>query len=280
MPAPLHSEEDIQGLCRLYEDRDNVKMRALAAIYSAVSRWSGVKAQGGHIPVVRNGSVVNTLPDATFQNALAPQPPLPEQVVDAAFTQGATELRRERAGLVRLIASLERARKDLQALVPGGKWVFDATWDKVDDWMPDKVVGVVHALGLTDVLHASAHGVIFNARQRIRYLDLALAELPTGSGRPRDAAAHLVGARYGRLYSVVTGKVPTFGESPDGLAGEFTPALRDLFDALGWHRKSLRGPAASARAAVTDAEIRRAENNVRTHPPAGILSLLTGLPDE
>lgn len=279
IPSPLHAAVDVQAAVDEYERMDNVKIRARDVIYASISTWTGFQWKDrGSIPVVRKGQLVNSVPGLGLGNALASPLPLPDHVIDAAFTPNATELKKKREGIEALIASLEAVRAAAAALDVNSWWGLGATWDNRDG-PTDQVVDIVHALGLGKSFNASLQGLMFNAKQSLRFLDYELNEVGTGRGRPKDTAAHLVASRYGRLYAIVTGKRPTYGESPDGMAGEFTPSLRDLFNALGWQKKSLRGPAESARNAVTDSEILRVEGHEIKTPQHGLNALATMLPD-
>lgn len=271
LPPPLHTPEDVEATSSDYEQRDNVRIRARGVIISAISTWVRRPWEDcNSIPVVRDGKLVNKLSDLSLGNAFAPSLPFPDQVIDAASAPSATDLKLERKATENLISSLETVRASAKELSVDKWWSLGSTWDHKDG-PPDHVVDIIHALGLGKSFNASAHGLLFNARRQLRLIDFQLNEIGSVRGRPRDVAAHLVAARYGRLYAIVTGKRPTYGESPDGMAGEFTPALRDLFDALGWRGKTLRGPAESARLAVTEELIRSAEPS-KLNTAGGILN--------
>jgi hypothetical protein len=81
-------------------------------------------------------------------------------------------------------------------------------------------------------------------------------------GRSRNEAAYAVALELARLYAKVTGKRPTYAEGADGLSGEYTPALRNVFDALGWKKTNLRGPAEAARDAITEGDLEYAVNRL------------------
>lgn len=276
IPDPVHPTEQVASAADRFAAENNAKNAGRDAIYSALSHWTSQNcAPGEPIPVVRSGEIVHWIHPSPLANALAgtigETSPV-DSVLNSAFLPSVTELKSEKKAIERLLASLETVMKKARSLDVMPWWMVTRSWSDLSG-QPDQSVNVVHAVGLGDSLNISIHGVIFNCRQRIRHLEDDLSQLQPSLGRPKNIAAHRVAEEYGKLYAKVTGKFPTYGESPDGMAGEFTPALRDLFDALGWNEKTLRGPAESARLAVTD-EIIRSVEPAENNRSSGLLNAL------
>ncbi|WP_353428890.1 hypothetical protein [Paracoccus denitrificans] len=133
IPSPLHAAVDVQAAVDGYERMDNVKIRARDVIYASISTWTGFQWKDrGSIPVVRKGQLVNSVPGLGIGNALTPPLPLPDHVIEAAFTPNATELKKKREGIEALIASLEAVRAAAAALDVNSWWGLGATWDNRD----------------------------------------------------------------------------------------------------------------------------------------------------
>lgn len=267
IPEPIHSREKIDAVVGRIEEEHDARNAARQAIYAAISAWTSSDCQlGDPIPIVRSGVITNWLRDDSVVNALAGKTYTVDLIVDCAFLPGFRELTDEKIALNRLLESLESTLQVMRSL-DAAPWLHVIGPPHDRSGQPDVALDVIHSVGLGDALNISIHGIIFNCRQRIHFLDSLLENFPKSRGSKKDIAAHRVAEEYGNLYAKVTGEMPT----SSGNRGMFQPALQDLFDALGWQGKDLRGPVDSAKHAVT-AEVIQSVELPAINRPAGLFN--------
>lgn len=127
---------------------------------------------------------------------------------------------------------------------------------------------IIREIGIIEASTISLFALMQAASTELDRLEAKLEALNMGKrGAPRNEAAYAVALELARLYAKVTGRKPTYAEGPDGLSGEFTPALRNIFDALGL-KAGLRGPATAARDAITDEDTKYEVNRLLGMLPA------------
>ena len=243
--------------------KDAERSAAREAIYSALSQWTGEEVnEDSDVPVVRNGEKVGQLTTGTVLRGSDV-----DRVVNASQNPNSSELKSKSAAIRRardyafeMLASMEHlSGYDFASISLNNKGLRQDTSDRVID-----------AIGLQESVYKSANKFVAGADAELEKLEEKIANYPKSSGRPKNTAAHDVATELGRLYAKVTGKRPTYGEGKHGLSGEFTPVVRDVFDALGWEDVGLRGPIEAAIAAITDEDLAH-EKTLRT---PGLLPVL------
>ncbi|MBY0136348.1 hypothetical protein [Paracoccus yeei] len=220
------------------------------AIYSAVERWTGVQMTPGGkgIPKIRNGTVHLDSHSYTLLNE--PRSRVIDQIMQEAAIEGkatlSARLDRLRACELAVRTALD-AYANLEIAEQVGPWPIrrGRTVER----------RIIEAMDLWVAFPTASEAMLDTLAAKIADAEQKLAKFPSAPGRPRNEAAHRVALQLAHLYADVAGRKPTYSENRDGLHGDFTPALKALFDALGWKRIALRGPAEAAVAAIADEHI-------------------------
>jgi len=118
---------------------------------------------------------------------------------------------------------------------------------------------VVCAIGYLEALLISARGVARSVEKSLEVHGEQLGSKERQRGRPRIEARYRVALEFARLFARITGERPTYADGKHGPSGKFTPALRELFESLGWPEADISGPAKEARDAITDEDLRTPE---------------------
>jgi len=252
-------KRDAEAEARAYVEKQHAITRAELVVVSAIGSWTGEALEPGDpVPIFRDGKRIATIP----QHALQPHPA--RTVAEASLIEDRSELNRKIKGLmnaseaadgvVRALGELTYFdRLSLENKCKGvGVFAFKGAHDPLE-------IRVIREIGPVASAVMAASTLASTAKSEADDLGAELKKRDTKPGRPRNEAAHAVARELALLYAKILGKPPTYSESPDGLSGEFTPALRDVFDALGWDRTGLKGPALSAITAVSDAELKYEE---------------------
>jgi len=242
---------DIGAEVRSITEKQQAIIRAEAAINSEIGRWTGTDVGTGHtVPIVRDGKQVGTLPGTILSGSAA------AKIAALSLLDPKAEVDRKRAASNRVA---DAARALIDAL-------GDMTWAdraglemRFGAFSENALRGdqlslqerVIREIGIVESSIIAAKALITKVEKQVQ----DLKGPKSGRGRPKNEAAHAVARELALLYAKVTGKRPTYSESPDGLSGAFTPALRRVFDALGWSATALKGPAEAAVAAVTEADL-------------------------
>lgn len=244
-----------------YSEKRQAIIRAEAIIYSEVSRWVGFEVpNGGLVPIVRNGNRVGQLPATVLGNPA-------RRVAEAVLVEGKGEIQRKKQ---HYSAIFEGCRGTLRAL-------FDANMiDRIDLEVSARLhaskdtgegraaleTRIIREIGIIEASTISLFALLEATSAEIERLESKLEAIKTGTrGAPRNESAYAVALELAQLYAKVTGKRPTYAEGRDGLSGEYTPALRNVYDALGLS-VGLRGPATTARDAITDDDMRYETNHL------------------
>lgn len=220
------------------------RIAAAEAIRKGIRRWSGgLYADGPQLPIIREGNIVKHFGSEASDPV--------EQVLKGSVLPPEKVSAGERERLAELAYSLGRCAKacaafedvELRQLAKGTRR-GRTTEERVS-----------YALGVETALSASMTLLLEAAEERIADLDKKAEGQPRKRGRKRNGAAYAVAAALAQLYAKITGKTPTYSEGKDGLSGEYTPVLRDVYDELGWDKTALRGPAETAIAGITRTDL-------------------------
>ncbi|MFG6565946.1 hypothetical protein ACGYLI_17155 [Sulfitobacter sp. 1A13421] len=224
------------------------RTKAKDAIYSALSRWVGETVhQDVAIPMVRDGKRIGTM-----QQTILGQGREVDDIVAASKLMKASELRKLRDDYNRISKRAVQLADGLTSLDPADLFKLGAAPRNATY---DTDTKVIRAIGIIPSLLISLPELLAALEQQTNYLEKKLDTSGAALGRSKNEAAHGVALRLAKLYARVTGKRPTYSEGPNGLSGEYTPALRSVFDALGWKTVSLKSPAEAAISQITDEDL-------------------------
>ncbi|MBZ0129633.1 MAG: hypothetical protein K8F59_11005 [Rhodobacteraceae bacterium] len=253
---------------KAHAEKHHAVIQAVEVIYEAVTNWTGIEVTPSErIPIIRNGKRVGELPQSLF--AINPV----REVAEASLVEDTGELKRKLDNLRAVFETSEALAKAL------GKMTFSER-SKLDvhglrnrndlQLEPSLEARIIHEIGLTFTTFLSSKALFDGAKKEIEELESKLRDRNLGRGRPRNEAAHSVAQKLAQLYAKVTGRRPTYSAGPDGFHGEFTPALRKVFDTLGWSETDLSGPAQKAIESIDESVLMYGENN-----PASLNSILS-----
>lgn len=224
------------------------RTRAKDAIYAALSHWVGETVrQYDDIPMVRDGKRIGTM-----QQTLLGQGWEVDNIVAASKLMKASEMKKLRDDYNRLAKLAFQLSSGLINLDTMDLVKLDTIPKKATH---DTETKVIRALGVVPSILISLNDLKEALDQQTDEISKKL-DTPAGQrGRPKNEATHGVALRLAKLYARVTGKRPTYSEGPNGLSGEYTPALRSVFDALGWEKVSLRSPAEAAIMKISERDL-------------------------
>ena len=254
--ANAMAEAEVQTLV----EKEQAINDAVEVIYSALGRWTGSELKPGDpIPIVRNGERVGSLAQGIFE----PNPV--KKVAEAARIDDRSEISKRLENARSLETSADALVKSLGQMTIMERARYQVRSKPKEDTGPEptlwplenRLIGEIGTVASAVIAASMLH---VEARREIENLESMLREWGSQRGRPRNRAAHEVARRLAVLYSRATGKRPTYSDSRDGVSGEFTPVLRDVFNSLGWKKTALKGPAKKAIAAVSDADLGHEKN--------------------
>lgn len=234
---------------------------AVEVIYRALGRWTGQELKPGNpVPIVRDGKVVGSIGAGLFGKDVV------REVAEASLTELRAELLRKRDDLQALVAAIGDLNSSLSKMTGLELSRLEQLTGNIhhNALRGPKAVEerIIREIGSVFSALISCGALLSAAKEEIGRLDGELEKRNAGQGRPRNEAAHEVALRLAKLYARVTGKRPTYAAGPDGLSGDYTPVLREVFDALGWKKTDLRGPATKAIEAITEADLRHEESTL------------------
>lgn len=250
---------EIEREARELAEKQHAIYRAKDVLLSEVGRWTGIQLKRRDpIPLVRDGKQVGTIPIGMFS-----ADPL-GKVATASLIEHKTEIERKISAYTEIVtrsnALIEVLRdmtySDLERLATKGNWLNRNALRGEIASLEERLIGEIGPVASGFI---AAKALAANAKKQVSALNEELSSRQHRPGRPRNEAAHAVARELALLYAKVTGKRPTYAAGADGLSGDYTPALRSVFDALGWHATDLRGPAESAIAAITEADLQHVE---------------------
>lgn len=260
----VRAKSDVET-SKLFEKEQSI-IDTRAVIYSAIGNWIGEKIEeGGVIPIVRNGETVGTLPQTIFGDGPV------EQVTAASKADYKTDLKNKAERIAKTAGDaevlmnslLEMTGQERTGLDFGPFEFFGNSYEPLEVRIIKEIGYVRSALIACSMIKSEAEVMQKSALAGLKGRE-------TRPGRPRNEAAYAVALELARLYAKVTGRRPTYSEDPNGVSGEYTPALRDVFDSLGWSDITLSGPAEAAKKKITDEDL--------DHPRIGAHGIHLGLP--
>lgn len=211
------------------------RIEAEKVIYEHASKWADVSVSvGDPIPIIRDNQKVGEIP-STILGGVAEV----EKILMASKELRTPDIKNRLEELKTLKADAEALRDKLAAFDPAllARAVYAA-----QNMHKDLNGRIIKALGADNAAYFGLEIIAVGLSEQISALEHELENRgPVGPGRARDQAAHNVAIAAAKFFTKLTGEMPTFGEGPDGLTGKFTPFLRDLYDAFGWPKRSLRG---------------------------------------
>lgn len=216
------------------------RIRLRGVIKTAIEAWTNHLIQDDSpVPVIRDGHVRNHGMLSAWPSVSS----MADELVRAAGLENRIQLQTRYDRLsscrdaIRLTMQAFSDLKPVERSYPSITSTFP--WGKTTERR------VIDGLGVWLALPASCESAIEMLEEQIKQIEEAISQFEITRGRPRDEAAHQVAISLGRIFATVTGRKPTYSEDADGLHGDFTPLLRNVFNALGWNR-TLRGPAEAA----------------------------------
>lgn len=221
-----------------------VEKEATAVIYAAVKKWTGEEvSEQTAIPMYRDGKRQSEFDDTILGHGSTVR-----DLVRLSRFSSKSELKRDIQHAEYLAELTENLWSALHELDPENFYGLDNIQDETKTSSLEQ--RIIKQIGYTQSVMIASSVLNSKLRKQILRLNERLNSLDIKKGRTRDEAAYSVALGLAKLYAKVTGKQPTYSENKSGLSGEFTPVLRDLFDALGWVGRSLKGPATEAVRAI------------------------------
>lgn len=229
-----------------------VQNEAANFIFRCISEWTGEPfGKGQTLPIFRDGECIKqAMPTRTGHN-----PPEIDAILIAAQLEDRTVLKARVARVEELERTMLAFREALAKLPIEEQARVDLLHP---NWAWDTNLRVVSALGISAAINAAMDGASTSIKRILSEERGKLARVAKDRGRARSEAAYGVALQFARLYSIVTGKRPTYAANESGLHGEFTPHLAGLFTAFGWGTKNMKRPAEDAIRNLDDAEIKAA----------------------
>ncbi|HDY95193.1 hypothetical protein LCGC14_0105830 [marine sediment metagenome] len=238
----------IRGVAAREVQKETERNNARNMIYSALSRWVGETVEPyGDIPLVRDGVRIGTM-----QQTLLGQGRDVEYILAASKLLKASDLRKLREDLRKLSEMSDSLTTALMSLDLMDLLSLDTVPKAASH---DTEVKVIRAVGTVSSTFIALADLKTSLDQQAENIQKKLSALTGQRGRPKNEATHGVAVRLAKLYARVTGRRPTYSEGPNGLSGEYTPALRSVFDALGWESVSLKSPAEAAIAQISEQDL-------------------------
>jgi hypothetical protein len=239
----------------------SARSNAEDVIYSAISDWIGEKVTvDSPIPIYREGKRVGEF-DATMlgKNFTV------GKIIDSADELNIRELQTKITDFEKIASMAEALNHALEKLEITDFHALDFGYGETFSHDVDE--RVIKAIGRSQATLISSKLLASSLHREIDQMKKEFEQRGSRVGRPRDEAAYRVALGFAQLYAKVTGNFPKYSENRNGLSGPFTPRLRDVFVALGWEDRTLRGPAEKACGQITDADFEYA----RTRQSLGIL---------
>lgn len=259
-------QREIEAEMLALVEKQHAISRAEGVILTEICRWTGIEVSpGDRIPIIRDGRKVGEIPETYFVGSPV------VQVAKASLIEHKSEIERKIVALQSVMDSSERLIEALSEMT-----YFDrARLGTETGWVGNALRGndasllerLIREIGTVTSAMISARALVNSAKKQVGELQDELEKRKTKRGRPRNEAAHAVARELALLYAKITGKRPTFADGANGLSGDFTPALRDVFDALGWQETNLRGPAQAAISIISESEMQYEEKGL-----SGLLS--------
>lgn len=255
-------ETELEAEVRRGTEKLNAINRAEEVIFSALSDWTGCECGPGKaIPIIREGERVGQIHPSGIRDNSA------RKVASASLTKHASELEGKISRLRSITETSAALTEAVNELSYGERARLTAassvSLDKLRNWHSLPLEErIFREIGSVKTLYGAIGLIVEACEQEVKTLGEELSKREKRRGRPKNEAAYAVAHELARLYAKVTGKRPTYSAGKDGLSGQFTPVLKDVFDALGWEGVDLRGPTESARDGISDDDLIHEENHL------------------
>lgn len=245
--------------------KDTARNAAEKAVYAHVSKWAGTTIEpGAPIPILQDTSIHSQHCMKELRGTSLTGPPaIVRELLNAANLLKRKELEDKLQELEQLKACFEETLKVFARVDPAILLRAEALGKCSRDDLHRRIV---LALRPTDAACTGLEILADGLESEIGETSLELVR----HGKPRlgaqkDKAAYEVAYQAAKLFAVVLGEKPTYSEqhtgkdkngkaNPNVHYGRYTPFLRDLFNALGWEKRSLRAPANEAIAGLIDSD--------------------------
>jgi hypothetical protein len=231
------NSDKFSAALKIIPQKEHERIQARDAIYSAISKWVDQDVrEGDDFPLLREGK-----PTGKMWQEMPHLVDQVEKTIWAAELKDTAELKKLMGDYKKILQCSSELTKQMRAM---GEWDLFGLSSKKPKY--DMETKVIRALGTVPSAFVSLDELKDALEYQIENISNKLKNIDNVRGRPRNEAAHGVALGLAKLYSGITGKKPTYSEGPSGLSGQYTPALKDVFIALGWEETSLKGPAETA----------------------------------
>ena len=238
-------------------EKSNARKNAESVIYAHVSDWVGEELEVGRaIPMPRehDKGVTNIMVASAMGSV-----PQVWAILEASKLLDTPALKTNLSTLEKIQENAANMRRMIAKLDAG---MMAKAKVAARNLQPSLEGRIVDALGADVAAYMGLEVIEIGTMEQIEFLKAEIKFRPfTGAGRARNEAAHRVALEAARLFAKVTGEKPTYSESQGMLFGRFTPFLRDIYDAFGWKRRSLRTGAEAAIASLTADDFGQKQNS-------------------
>lgn len=229
-----------------FKDELEIKVQGEKAahevIIRAVETWTGHPINSfGQLPMVRDGEHVGYM-STRLASMMYPLHDV-TKVAREVWAEKTPTIRSRRNAYQKLFDTLESALNQIGEMNTDAIVNLPSTKKSDPANLEEKLV---LAMGSKKSVIIGSSFLTAELQEAIGHCDTILASRSSGRGRPREEAKYKVAQGFAKIYAKVTGERPTYSEDENGLHGRFTPALRKLFDAIGWDGVDLAGPANAA----------------------------------
>lgn len=251
--------QEIDAEVSAFEAKQQALIAADEVIFSVLGRWTGTTIKrGDDIPIVRDGATVGTLVNPAWASCPV------KRITDASLIEHKAEIDRKISDFEGVADAADALVKALARMSLFNRFELDNSGSSpyrnvLSDGKAPLEERIISEIGIVSAARIAALALTANAVGYASDWKKELKKRKRKPGRPRNEAAHAVARELALLYAKVTGKRPTYSEGADGLSGEYSPALRDVFDALGWRDTGIKGPAQAAIGALTEADMKHEE---------------------
>ena len=230
---------------------------AQEVIIQAIESWTGHSVNGiGQIPMVRNGEHVGYF-STPLASMMSPSHDARE-VAREVWAENTPTIRSRRTAYQKLLGTLEAVANQIADMDIETRSHIFSLKETNPTGLEEKLV---LAMGSVASVAIAAKVLAVELQEAITRCDDVLVSRSSGRGRPRQEARYRLAEGFAKIFAKATGDRPTYSEDENGLHGKFTPALRELFDAVGWEDSDLSGPATAACAAVNEADLEIGRNS-------------------
>jgi hypothetical protein len=227
----------------------SAESRAEEVIYAALCNWTGEQVSNNTpIPIYRSGRRVGEIDKTLLGHGNSVR-----SIIKSAGLLKLPDLQSKIDQFEDIISKAMALSNALNALERED--FYSLNFQFGERWYTEVDERVVSAVGYSNAAMISTAAISNAMAKSVLELKEEAKNRVSKPGRPRDEAAYKVAAQLAKLYAKVTGVRPTYSENSSGLSGEFTPVLGNVFAALGWEDRTLRGPAEEACKSVSEEDL-------------------------